>query len=58
MKTIEESMTKIYVVMCKSDGELEIAFTNRMNALNYAEEINNIGFYRVEVVEIQLKEGN
>ena len=47
MKTIEESMTKIYVVMCKSDGELEIAFTNRMNALNYAEEINNIGFYRV-----------
>ena len=58
MKTIEELITKIYVVICKSDGEIEIAFTNRTNALNYAQEINNIGFYRVEVVEVELKEGN
>lgn len=47
---------EIYVVMCRNHVEPEIAFTNRINALNYAEEFNSIGFYKVKVVEVELKQ--
>jgi hypothetical protein len=46
---------KIYIVMCRNDGEPELAFTNKINALDYAEEFNSVGFYKVEVVEVELK---
>lgn len=49
-------MSTIYVVMCRNDGEPELAFTNKINACNYAEEFNSVGFYKVEVVEVELKD--
>jgi len=51
-------MSTIYVVMCRNDGEPEIAFTTRIDALNYAEQFSNMEtpFYRMEVVEVELKE--
>ena len=51
-------MTKIYIVMCKNDGEPVVAFTSKMNAFNYAEELGSTGHYRLEVIEVDLLEDN
>ncbi len=44
--------------MCSSDGEPQVAFTTRIDAWNYAEEFNSVGFYRMEIVEVELREDN
>lgn len=51
-------MSTIYVVMCRNDGEPEIAFTSRIDALNYVEEWfgNGDSIYRMQVVEVELKD--
>jgi len=48
-------MSKIYIVMCNNDGEPQVAFINKMAACNYVEEFNSVGFYRMEIVEVELK---
>jgi len=49
---------KIYLVMCSNDGEPQVAFTTKIAAWNYAGEFNSVAFYRMEVVEIELREDN
>jgi hypothetical protein len=51
-------MSDIYVVMCHNDAEPVVAFTTRIDALNYAKWLGSSGHYRLEVVEIELKEEN
>ena len=47
---------EIYVVMCVSDGEPVIAFTSKIDACNYAAELGSTGHYRLEVIEVDLRE--
>jgi hypothetical protein len=51
-------MADIYVVMCHNDSEPLVAFTTRIDALNYAKWLGSSGHYRLEVVEIELREEN
>jgi hypothetical protein len=36
--------------MCRNDGEPVVAFTTKIDALNYAKELGSSGFYRLGVV--------
>lgn len=51
-------MSDIYVVMCHNDAEPVVAFTIKIDALNYAKWLGSSNYYRLEVVEIELKEEN
>ena len=55
---LERMKADIYAVMCHNDSEPVAAFTTRIDALNYAKWLGSTGRYRLEVVEIELREEN